>query len=99
MRNLSLASLTISSTHTAQTPAAKPRTTPLKGSLQRRPATLLDQPPFNRANWGLYGLDDRGKVLFERNRARFYVAATNRKPRVSAAATDLLTVDDRLKTS
>src|SRR3989449_1086961 len=99
MRKLILASLTISSTLTAQTPAAKPRTTPLKGSLERRLATLLDQPPFNRANWGLYVVDDRGKVLFERNGDRFYVPASNTKLVVSAAATVLLPVDYRVKTS
>src|SRR5881409_693967 len=99
MRKLILASLTISSTLTAQTPAAKPRTTPLKGSLERRLATLLDQPPFNRANWGLYVVDDRSKVLFERNGDRFYVPASNTKLVVSAAATVLLPVDYRVKTS
>src|SRR3989442_1334876 len=99
MRKLILASLTISATLTAQTPAAKPRTTPLKGSLERRLATLLDQPPFHRANWGLYVVDDRGKVLFERNGDRFYVPASNTKLVVSAAATVLLPVDYRVKTS
>src|SRR5947207_13536254 len=60
MRKLILASLTISSTLTAQ---SKPPTAPLKGSLERRLATLLDQPPFDRANWGLDVADD-GQVLF-----------------------------------
>src|SRR2546421_3204392 len=96
MRKLILASLTISSTLAAQ---SRPRTTPLKGSLERRLATLLDQPPFNRANWGLYVVDDRGKVLFERNGDRFYVPASNTKLVVSAAATVLLPVDYRVKTS
>src|SRR2546430_5974186 len=41
-RKLILASLTISSTLTAQTPAAKPRTTPLKGSLEDRKSTRLN---------------------------------------------------------
>src|SRR5207245_9498704 len=99
MRKLILASLTISSTLTAQTPAAKPRTTPLKGSLELRLATLLDQPPFNRANWGLYVVDDRAKVLPERNGDRFYVPASSTKLVVSAAATVLLPPDYRLKTS
>src|SRR2546422_1086903 len=99
MRKLILASLTISSTLTAQTPAGRPRRTPLKAWLGRGLATLLAQPPFNRANWGLYVVDDRGKVLFERNGDRFYVPASNTKLVVSAAATVLLPVDYRVKTS
>src|SRR5439155_1083261 len=55
MRKLILASLTISSTLAAQ---SKPRTAPLHGSLERRLATLLDQPPFSRANWGVYVVGD-----------------------------------------
>lgn len=52
MRKLILASFTISSTLSGQAPV--PRTTPLRGPLERRLATLLDQPPFDRANWGVY---------------------------------------------
>src|SRR2546425_10243423 len=85
MRKLILASLTISSTLTAQ---SKPRTAPLKGSLERRLATLLDQPPFDRANWGVYVVDD-GRVLFARNADRFYVPASNTKLLVTATATVL----------
>src|SRR5206468_3198022 len=95
MRKLILASLTISSTLTAQ---SKPRTAPLKGSLERRLATLLDQPPFDRANWGVYVVDD-GKVLFARNADRFYVPASNTKLVVTAAATVLLPPDYRVTTS
>jgi len=95
MRKLILASLTISSTLTAQ---SKPRTAPLRGSLERRLATLLDQPPFDRANWGVYVMDD-GKVLFARNADRFYVPASNTKLVVTAAATVLLPPDYRVTTS
>src|SRR6266550_222360 len=95
MRKLILASLTISSTLAAQ---SRPRTAPLHGSLERRLATLLDQPPFNRANWGVYVVDD-GKVLFARNADRFYVPASNTKLVVSAAATVLLPADYRVTTS
>src|SRR2546425_11237674 len=52
MRKLILASLTISSTLAAQAPGGPPRTTPLRGSLERRLAQLLDVPPFDRATWG-----------------------------------------------
>src|SRR5438093_1429005 len=95
MRKLILASLTISSTLTAQ---SKPRTAPLKGSLERRLATLLDQPPFDRANWGVYVVDD-GKVLFARNADRLSVPASNTKLVVTAAATVLLPPDYRVTTS
>jgi len=95
MRKLILASLTISSALAAQ---SKPRTAPLRGSLERRLTTLLDQPPFNRANWGVYVVDD-GKVLFARNADRFYVPASNTKLVVSAAATVLLPADYRVTTS
>src|SRR5438132_1663821 len=60
MRKLILASLTISSTLAAQAPGGPPRTTPLRGSLERRLAQLLDVPPFDRATCGLYVVDDRG---------------------------------------
>src|SRR5207249_2062109 len=56
------------------------------------------QPPFSRATWGVYVLDD-GKVLFARNADRFYVPASNTKLVVSAAATVLLPADYRVTTS
>src|SRR5256884_8542156 len=95
MRKLILASLTISSTLAAQ---SKPRTAPLHGSLERRLATLLEQPPFSRADWGAYVVGD-GKGLFARNADRFYVPASNTKPGVSAAAAVLLPADYRVTTS
>src|SRR6266704_2015249 len=64
MRKLILVSLTISSSLAAQTSPAKPRTTPRRGSLEHRLAQLLDVPPFDRANWGLYVVDHRGGVLY-----------------------------------
>src|SRR2546425_6123350 len=79
MRKLILASLTISSSVAAQTPAARPRTAPLKGSLEQRLAQLIDAPPFNRATWGIYVVDDRGRVLYQRNADRFSVPASNTK--------------------
>jgi D-alanyl-D-alanine carboxypeptidase/D-alanyl-D-alanine-endopeptidase (penicillin-binding protein 4) len=95
MRKLILASLTISSVLQAQTP----RTTPLRGSLERRLTTLLDEPPFNRATWNVYVQDDRGRVLFNRNGDRFSVPASNTKLVVAAAATVLLPADYRVRTS
>src|SRR6266851_812662 len=101
MRKLILASLTISSTVAApaQTPAARPRTAPLKGSLEQRLAQLIDVPPFNRATWGIYVVDDRGRVLYQRNADRFSVPASNTKLVVTAAAAVLLPPDYLVATS
>src|SRR6266699_1507903 len=99
MRRLILASLTISSAVAAQTPAARPRTAPLRGSLEHRLAELIDAPPFNRATWGLYVVDDRGRVLYQRNADRFSVPASNTKLVVTAAAAVLLPPDYRVTTS
>jgi len=97
MRKLILASLTISSVLEAQAPPP-PRTTPLRGSLERRLTTLLDEPPFNRATWNVYVQDDRGRVLFNRNGDRFSVPASNTKLVVAAAAAVLLPADYRVRT-
>ncbi|PYO76252.1 MAG: D-alanyl-D-alanine carboxypeptidase/D-alanyl-D-alanine-endopeptidase [Gemmatimonadetes bacterium] len=100
MRKLILASLTISSALAAQTPATKrPRTGPLRGSLEQRLAQLVDAPPFDRATWGIYVVDDRGRVLYQRNADRFSVPASNTKLVVTAAAAVLLPPDYRVKTS
>src|SRR6266571_2109740 len=99
MRKLILVSLTISSSLAAQSSPAKPRTTPLRGSLEHRLAQLLDVPPFDRANWGLYVVDDRGRVLYQRNADRFYAPASNTKLIVTAAAAVLLPADYRVTTS
>src|SRR5881409_37032 len=99
MRKLILASLTISSSLAAQTTAGRPRTVPLRGSLEHRLAQLIDAPPFSRATWGIYVVDDRGRVLFQRNADRLSVPASNTKLVVSAAATVLLPADYRVTTS
>jgi len=100
MRKLILASLTISSALTAQSPSSqRPRTVPLRGSLEQRLAQLVDVPPFNRATWGIYVVDDRGRVLYQRNADRFSVPASNTKLVVTAAAAVLLPAGYRVKTS
>src|SRR5437870_286156 len=99
MGKLILAALTMSSTLTAQAPGERPRTAPLRGSLERRLAQLLDVPPFDRASWGLYVVDDRGRVLYQRNADRLSVPASNTKLVVTAAATVLLPADYRVTTS
>jgi D-alanyl-D-alanine carboxypeptidase/D-alanyl-D-alanine-endopeptidase (penicillin-binding protein 4) len=97
MRKLILASLTISGALAAQSPP--PRTRPLRGSLEQRLTTLLDQPPFNRAHWGVFVLDDRGRALFQRNADRLFVPASNTKLVVTATASALLPADYRVRTS
>ncbi len=100
MRRLILASLTISSALAAQSPSSpRARTVPLRGSLEQRLEQLVDAPPFNRATWGIYVVDDRGRVLYQRNADRFSVPASNTKLVVTAAAAVLLPADYRVKTS
>src|SRR5437660_7863299 len=76
-----------------------PRTRPLRGSLERRLTTLLDQPPCDRATWGVYVHDDQGRVLFNRNADRYRVPASNTKLVVTAVASALLPPDYRVRTS
>jgi serine-type D-Ala-D-Ala carboxypeptidase/endopeptidase (penicillin-binding protein 4) len=76
-----------------------PRTTPLRGSLERRITTLIDASPFDRASWGIHVVDDRGRVLFSRNPDRYFIPASNIKLVVSAAAAVLLPADYRVRTS
>src|SRR5436309_2723575 len=99
MRKRILPSLPICSSDAAQTPAARPRTAPLKGSLEQRLAQLIDVPPFNRATWGIYVVDDRGRVLYQRNADRFSVPASNTKLVVTAAAAVPLPPAYRVTTS
>src|SRR5438874_1874588 len=100
MRKLILASLTISSSLAAQSsPATRPRTAALRGSLEHRLAQLIDAPPFDRATWGIYVVDDRGRVVYQRNADHFAVPASNTKLVVTAAAAVLLPADYRVTTS
>jgi len=99
MRKLILASLTISSSLAAQTTAGRPRTVPLRGSLEHRLAQLIDAPPFSRATWGIYVVDDRGRVLYQRNADRLSVPASNTKLVVTGTAAVLLPSDYRVTTS
>src|SRR2546421_2093698 len=61
-----------------------------QGPLTRRLDRLLDQPPFNRATWGVVVTDSTGRTLFERNGDRLLVPASNAKVVVAAAALALL---------
>lgn len=68
---------------------------PLRSRLDR----LLDQPPFDRATWGVLVTDTTGRVLYARNADRLFIPASNTKLVVSAAATALLDPEFRIETS
>src|SRR5438046_3098686 len=96
MRKLILASLTISSGVAAQSsPATRPRTAALRGSLEHRLAQLVDAPPFDRATWGMYVVDDRGRVRYRRHADRFSVPASHTELVLTAAGDGLLPEDYR----
>ncbi len=92
---------TLSCVSTSGTVAAQTstRTVPLHGSLERRLAVLLDQPPYDRATWGIYAVDDRGRVLYQRNPDRLFIPASNTKLIIAAAAAALLPPTYRVRTS
>src|SRR2546427_8696954 len=81
LRALVAASLVANSALAAQgrPGAAAPRSRPLQGSLERRLAQLIDVPPFDRATWGIYAVDDRGRGLYQRSADRLFVPASNTK--------------------
>ena len=80
----------------AQAPARAPSS---RASLERRLTRLLDRPPFDRATWGVYVADDRGRTLFARHADRYFAPASNTKLVVAAAAAVLLPGDYRARTS
>ena len=69
------------------------------GPLTERLRRLLDEPPFDRALWGIAITDPSGRLVFERNGDRLFVPASNAKLVVSAVATALLSPDFRFRTS
>lgn len=76
-----------------------PASAPSRRAVERRLAALLDKAPFNRAAWAISAVDDRGRVLADRNGSRYAVPASNTKLVVSAAAAILLPPDFRVRTS
>src|ERR1051326_1345228 len=67
--------------------------------LARRLDRLIDQPPFDRAIWGVLLADSSGKVLYQRNADRLMEPASNNKLLGSAAALSLLGPQYRVVTS
>ncbi len=76
--------------------AAKPRTIE---ELRERIASLVDQPKFVAARWGLLILADDGEVVFERDADKAFTPASNMKLYTSSAALDAFGPDYRITTS
>src|SRR6185503_20119123 len=72
---------------------------PAQGPLAKRLDRVLDQPPFDRATWGVIVMDSAGKTLFERNANRLFIPASNMKLLVTATASALLGPAFRVTTS
>ena len=68
-------------------------------ALARRLDRLLDQPPFDRATWGVVLADSTGKILYERNGNRLLIPASNLKLLVAGTASALLGPEHRVTTS
>lgn len=68
-------------------------------SLTRRLNALLDEPPFDRAIWGVAVADPTGRIVFARNADRLFVPASVTKILVTSAAAALLPPDYRYRTS
>ena len=102
---LLLAALTASlatplAAQTARAGAAATRSTlHLAAPLSERLRRVIDEPPFDRALWGIAIADPSGRVVFERNGDRLFVPASNTKLLVTAAAVLLLPEDYRFRTS
>lgn len=68
-------------------------------SLARIVDRRLDSAPFDRFLWGIIALDDRGRVLYQRNAQRLFMPASTAKLVVSAVAASLLPAEGTVRTS
>jgi len=68
-------------------------------TLAERLNAVLDEPPFDRALWGVAIADPRGRIVYERNGGRLFVPASNTKVVVVAASLWMLPRDFRFRTS
>ena len=75
---------------------SKPQT---RAELQSRIDSLLDQPQFAAARWGLRVITSQGGVVFERDPDKLFIPASNMKLYTSAAALNAFGPDFRFKTS
>ncbi len=74
----------------------KPQTIP---DLHERITSLLDQPKFKSARWGVRIITTGGSVVFERDADKTFMPASNMKLYTSAAALDLFGPEYKIKTS
>jgi len=70
-----------------------------RASLTRRLNALLDEPPFDRAIWGVAIADPSGRIVYARNADRLFIPASVAKILVASAAAALLPPDYRYRTS
>jgi len=77
----------------AQSPAPS-RSLPLPSAPAR-----VDHAPLDRFLWGIAVVDDRGRLLYQRNAERLFVPASTAKIVVSAVAAALLPADSTVRTS
>src|SRR6267143_5632117 len=64
-----------------------------QSALAKRLDRVLDQPPYDRATWGVMVMDSAGKILYQRNADRYFAPASNTKLVVTATANALLPPD------
>jgi D-alanyl-D-alanine carboxypeptidase/D-alanyl-D-alanine-endopeptidase (penicillin-binding protein 4) len=76
-------------------PAPLPAQSPLARILNRR----LDAAPLSRFLWGIAVVDDRGRLLYDRNADRLFVPASTAKLFVTAVAAARLPPDGTVRTS
>lgn len=75
---------------------AKPQTL---AELQARIVTLLDQPKFASARWGVLIKAGQDKIVFERDADKSFMPASNMKLYTSSAALDAFGSEFKIKTS
>jgi D-alanyl-D-alanine carboxypeptidase/D-alanyl-D-alanine-endopeptidase (penicillin-binding protein 4) len=79
--------------------SASARAPTRRASLTRRLNALLDEPPFDRAIWGVAIADPSGRIVYTRNADRLFIPASVTKILVASAAVALLPPDYRFRTS
>ncbi len=83
----------------AKTAAADKKTNPKK-DLTKEIAAILEQPPLNRAHWGVDVVDlDTGKALYSQNSDQLFLPASNAKLFTTAAALAIAGPDYHFRTT
>ncbi len=71
-----------------------------KRDLAREIAAILEQPPLNRAHWGIDVVDlDTGKALYSQNSDQLFLPASNAKLFTTAASLAIAGPDYRFRTT